>query len=115
MRLISQNKWTDIPYDLCELSVCGTMGDVCKIMAWVNGATEPNVMGEYSSEDKALKVMEKVRCSYISMIPGSDELSDDNIEKARKMAIDGNVVAYGSSNKVVDGYFRFPADDEVEV
>jgi hypothetical protein len=115
MRLISQSKKTDIPYDLCVLSVCCVKNDNYGIFAWVNGATEPIVMCEYSTEEKALKVMGIIRRTYISIIPGIDEMPDEEIKKTEEMAIDGNIGVVYDSSKIFDGYFCFPADDKVEV
>jgi hypothetical protein len=64
MRLISQDGYVDIPYDLSALSV-GDFAD--KIVIYVRSKLfdeKPFVIAEYSSETKALIVMEKLRKTY---------------------------------------------------
>lgn len=66
MRLISQDGFIDIPYEQVGLST-GYMGDKSEYYVFANSLymnRKPQVMGIYSSEEKALKVMEMVRKEY---------------------------------------------------
>ena len=96
MRIISQCGRFDIPYEMavvyveCE-SIIAKVGD------------ERYVMGNYSTEEKAFKVMEML------------------IEKHLKyMEIEGYVIPTGQGILqpnfwVLPKIFRFPQDDEIEV
>lgn len=64
MRLISQDGYVDIPYELSALSV-GDFAD--KIVIYVRSKLfdeKPFVIAEYSSETKSLIVMESLRKTY---------------------------------------------------
>jgi len=58
MRLISQDKLKDIPYETTALYISGTPTDV-QIVAFADN--DAITIGEYTSEEKALKVMSKLR------------------------------------------------------
>lgn len=63
MRLISQCREKDLPYDNTVLNI-STLNDR-EIIAWQFGCPDEVVsLGEYSSKDKALKVMEMLREQY---------------------------------------------------
>ena len=66
MRLISQDGYVDIPYDLSALSIW-EFGD--KTVIYVRSKLfdeKPFVFATYSSEEKGLKVMENLRKTYSS-------------------------------------------------
>lgn len=107
MRIVSQHGGYDLPYEMtiiyCEL-MCG---GICNIKAIVNG--EEGTVAEYSTKEKALKVMEMLRTQYKQL-------------ETTKLFIQGqevNTEANGFKETVLeirDSYiFRFPKDEEVEV
>lgn len=88
MRLISQDGYVDIPYDLSALSI-GEFGD--KTVIYVRSKLfdeKPFVFATYSSEEKGLKVMENLRKTYSKIPKYADEYFEDL-------------------------FFQFPKDDEV--
>lgn len=82
MRLINQSLCMDVPYEKTTLRIREST-----ILAVVNGVYEI-VMGRYSTEEKAYKVMEMVRKIYMN----------------------GNILGRTLSN-----IFIFPKDEDVEV
>ena len=96
MRLISQNGNVDIPYEqahiLCNMEC---------VMARVGNYEY--TLGKYSNKDKALKVMEMLRETYLSRM----ELEG---------GYDGVSGCYVQPNYwVLPKVFKFPVDEEVEV
>lgn len=114
MRLISQNGMVDVPYE----NVCVSINHRNKnqITAWNFGCEDCEIvaMATYSTESKALKVMEMLRASYVNnecykslcsgiVIPLPNN-SDDTKEKS---------IAINTFRRNM--LFQFPADEEVEV
>ena len=97
MRVISQDGYTDIPY---EDFVFGATDDwkikVAKDVVYNTGQGKLRVIAEYSSREKALKVMELLREAYLKFAQATNNDS---------------FYAFFDNPKV----FRFPADDEVKV
>lgn len=99
MRLISQDGITDIPYENSVLNVFANYGYNkekhfnhiigYRIMA-IRGDGSWNI-GDYSTEEKALQVMEMLQRQYVGHL--STVLADVKAETA---------------------YFKFPADEEVK-
>ena len=88
MRLISQDGYVDVPYEMSALSI-GTMAD--KTMVYIRSKLfdeKPFVLASYSSEEKALKVMKNLRKTYSKAPEYGDEYFEDLV-------------------------FQFPKDDEV--
>ncbi len=97
MRLISQNGMVDVPYEISALSVCKDCYDRASIRIRSTLFDDrPFIFADYSTEEKAKKVMEKVRKKYLeTTVVSSGGLSFRTLPRA-----------------VV---FQFPSDDEVEV
>lgn len=89
MRLISQDGRYDIPYDMSPLYVFKSCDE------W-QVRTVDTMLGHYSTEEKALKVMEMVR---------------DRYEKCVQVSSPGKFYFAYNNPKV----FQFPKDEEVEV
>ena len=93
MRVISQDGYTDVPY---EDFVFGATDDwkikVAKDVVYNTGQGKLRVIAEYSSREKALKAMEMLRKSWLG-----ESLEFEN--------------GFYHKNCV----FQFPADDEVKV
>lgn len=65
MRLISQTGKIDVSYEKSSLHIVGTKSSVNHVIcANFNGIDISVQMGTYSTEEKALKVMEMVRNSF---------------------------------------------------
>ena len=98
MRLISQDGMIDVPYEYGSLSVgVGKVEEIEHAVIKYRNVSSPNgtKLAEYSSRDKALKVMEMLREEYLYC------------ERCR---------ARGEEAGIIPSYvFKFPDDSEVEV
>ena len=113
MRLISQDRMIDVPYE----NVCVSINyrNKNQITAWNFGCEDCEIvtMATYSTEAKALKVMEMLREQYMKLgmikilASGTCEYMDKSLEKEEKMGIYADYCRKHC--------FKFPADEEVEV
>lgn len=105
MRVISQDGTIDVPYDYFSLSIAsGKYEDVEVVHVYCHNLSSPKgtKLAEYSSREKAEKVMKMVQNAYLS-----------------RMELNGG---YDSLNKyyvqpnffVLPEVFRFPAEEELE-
>jgi hypothetical protein len=99
MRLISQRGATDISYDNYSLSVCGMYGfnretqnrELKGYEIKAEAYETCFIMGEYSTKEKALKVMEMLQNQYKRfMTTGLIDIKKENI------------------------YFKFPVEEDVK-
>ena len=94
MRVISQDRSTDYPYDKSVVFLDPYNENNVKIQ--LAGDKECFMIGKYSTKEKALKVMELLREAYLKFAHATNNDS---------------FYAFFDNPKV----FRFPADDEVKV
>ena len=102
MRVISQHGNVDLPYE--QIVVCHAMESV---IALYNG--EKYVLGEYSSKEKAYKVMEMLRERHTDNVFCREDIQ----YKAEMLLDDGLQIVREMMMKCE--YFQFPQDDEMEV
>lgn len=115
MRIISQNGLLDVPYELIAFSpYSGNMATIVGMFPGndVGKGDRIYILGEYSTEEKAIKAMEMCREQYSQcefnklVIPKTDE----NLAKV-SISLTGNIV-----NQIAEKYvFQFPKDEEVKV
>ena len=106
MRIISQNGLLDVPYELIAISPYS--GNMATIIGTFPGTDLGKgdriyILGEYSTEEKAIKAMEMCREKYLS-----------------RMELDGGYDTvngcYVQPNYwVLPKVFRFPKDEEVQI
>ena len=106
MRIISQNGLLDVPYELIAISPYS--GNMATIIGTFPGndlgkGDRIYILGEYSTEEKAIKAMEMCREKYLS-----------------RMELDGgyNVVSgccVQPNYWVLPKVFQFPKDEEVQI
>ena len=92
MRLVSQNGMIDVPYEISALSV-GCYVRVSTIYIRSKFLDEkPCEFATYSTEEKAVKVMQAVRDAYCSLpvVLKNTEVADEVIEMLKKK----NVIQY---------------------
>ena len=102
MRIISQSGRIDIPYEMAVVyveyeSVIAKVGD------------ERYEMGNYSTEEKAFKVMEMLRERHTDNVFCREDIQ----YKAEMLLDDGLQIVREMMMKCE--YFQFPKDDEVKV
>ncbi|MBR9935979.1 hypothetical protein KE513_00285 [Oscillospiraceae bacterium Marseille-Q3528] len=124
MRVISQDGTMDVPYDYFSLSIAsGKYEDVEVAFIYCHNLSSPNgtKLAKYSSREKALKVMELLRETYIGMpiVMQNVDVSEDVAKEFERLNKCGFVVRAENQPSKVDfinnAIFQFPADDEVEV
>ena len=107
MRIISQSGLLDAPYEL--LAISPYSGNMATIIGTFPGNDIGKgdivyILGEYSTEEKAMKAMEMCRKHYATaeynrrIIPKGDTLVD--VEIAKELLSSGFI-------------FQFPADEEI--
>lgn len=113
MRIISQSGLLDAPYELLAISTYS------KNMATIIGTFPGNdlgkgdrvyILGEYSTEEKAIKAMEMCREQY-----AQSELNKDMIQKVADTLSKISVSVIDDVRKqLAEKYlFQFPTDDEI--
>lgn len=124
MRVISQDGTMDVPYDYFSLSIAsGKYEDVEVAFIYCHNLSSPNgtKLAKYSSREKALKVMELLRETYIGMpiVMQNVDVSEDVAKEFERLNKCCFVVRAENQPSKVDfinnAIFQFPADDEVEV
>ena len=97
MRVVSQNGFIDVPYELTLFQLCND-----GIIAMMAGCTdETMIMARYSSKEKSAEAINMMREAYV-----------DCNTCQQKRSTDGSV---SISEYVRNAVFQFPEDDEVEV
>ena len=124
MRVISQDRTIDVPYDYFSLSVAsGKYEDVevayiyCHNLSSTNGTK----LAKYSTKEKAIKAMEMLREAYTSMpiVMQNVDISEDmekEFERLKKCGVMVRAVNQPSKVDFINNViFQFPQDDEIEV
>lgn len=123
MRIISQDGMIDVAYDLGNLSIgVGRFDDVERASIFFHSCScNATKLAEYKSAEKARKAMEMLRKAYagLPIIMQNVEITDDVAEMFKEWNTQGIMVqtADNQQSKVEflnNGYFRFPADDDLE-
>jgi hypothetical protein len=112
MRVISQDGTIDVPYEYISLVIsiakCKDVEHVC-IYCHNISAPHGTRLAEYSTEAKAIKVMEMLRERHTD----NAFCREDIQYKAEIMLDDGLDIVREMMMKCE--YFQFPKDDEIEV
>ena len=114
MRIISQSGRVDIPYEMAVVyveyeSVIAKVGD------------ERYTMGNYSTEEKAVKAMKMLIDTYTGMpiVMQNVDASEDMAKEFERLNKCGVIVQAENQPPKVDfinnAFFQFPKDDEIEV
>lgn len=122
MRVISQDGTMDFPYDnsLVFLHENSVKRNTC-VEIQLCGDTEIDIVAEYSNEEKAVKVMEMLRETYVGMpiVMQNVDVSEDMEKEFERLKKCGVIVRAENQPSKVDfinnAIFQFPKDDEVEV
>lgn len=108
MRVISQNRKNDFPYENGTVFFCEAAGrNIIKIK--ISGDDALGVLGEYSTREKALKAMEMLREAY-----KNNEFYHCTATTNTFQEIIG-LLSNEKFKEVTSEYFQFPQDDEIEV
>lgn len=119
MRLINQMGTADVPYELCALSIGGMSGKATIYIRSKALDDRPFAFADYSSEEKAINVLEMLRNAYAGVVLFQNvEVTEEAMEILKKAKLQGIISSTdGKSNVEYVGntVFRFPKDSEVEV
>lgn len=120
MRVISQNRKNDFPYENGTVFFCEAAGrNIIKIK--ISGDDALGVLGEYSTREKAIKAMEMLREAYIGMpiVMQNVAISEDVAKEFERLKKCGIMVRTENQPSKVDfinnSIFQFPQDNEIEV
>ena len=112
MRVISQNEKFDLPYENLAIFV-----EYENVIARFEN--ERYLLGQYSSEAKAIKAMEMLRTAYTGRFVTNTDVSDDFNEQLKELMKGGfgTVIVKDTNDSRVEfdnlnGYFQFPQDDD---
>lgn len=124
MRILSQDGMIDVPYDLSALSIGYGEPDL-KYNVYIRSKLldeRPCIFATYSTEAKAKKAMEMLREAYVGLplIVQNVDFSEDVEKMFDKWKKQGIFIMTRNNEPskveyINNGYFQFPADDEVEV
>ena len=124
MRVISQDRTIDVPYDYFSLSVAsGKYEDVEVAYIYCHNLSSPNgtKLAKYSTKEKAIKAMEMLRETYtgIPIVMQNVDVSEDMAKEFERLKKCGVIVRAEKQPSKVDfisnAIFQFPQDDEIEV
>lgn len=123
MRVISQDGTKDFPYDSSSASVyAGCINGRIYVRMQLCGGYDDSVdVADYSTKEKALKAMEMLRKTYISMpiVMQNVDVSEDLAKEFERLKKCGVMVKTENQPSRVDfinnAVFQFPQDDEIEV
>ena len=118
MRIISQNGAIDVPY---EMSAIRNEDNVI-ILNMVGETGKGSVIARYSTSEKAEKAMEMLRTAYAGRFVTTADIPDNFNEQLKELMKGGfgTVIVKDTNDSRVEfnnlnGYFKFPQDDEIEV
>lgn len=123
MRLISQDRKIDVPYEISALSM-GFGEPDRKYNIYIRSKLldeKPCVLATYTTEAKAIKAMEMVRNAYVRLpiLFQNVDMSENVLDKLKEWKRDGIVLFHDNAETKVEqvnnAIFQFPADDEIEV
>ena len=124
MRVISQDRTIDVPYDYFSLSVAsGKYEDVEVAYIYCHNLSSPNgtKLAKYSTKEKAIKAMKMLIDTYTGMpiVIQNVDVSEDMAKEFERLKKCGVIVQAENQPSKVDfinnAIFQFPQDDEIEV
>ena len=117
MRIISQGGTIDIPYEMSSIR----NDDKLIILCMAGETGKGSVIATYSTSEKAEKAMEMLRTAYAGKFVTNADITDDFNERLKELMKGGfGTVLVKETNDCrvefnnLNGYFQFPADEDVE-
>ena len=122
MRVISQDRTIDVPYEQCVIQrFREKIYFLNKNLTGVEELVNDLEMASYSTEEKAIKAMEMLREAYVGMpiVMQNVDISEDVTKEFERLKKCGVMVRTENQPSKVDfinnAVFQFPQDDEIEV
>ena len=122
MRVISQDGMIDIPYE--QVVIQQYKEKIYFLNKNLMGVEQFGDMkiASYSTETKAQKAMEMLRTAYVGKFVTNADISEDFNERLKELMKGGfGTVVVKETNDCrvefnnLNGYFQFPADEDMEV
>lgn len=120
MRVISQDGTMDFPYKNSIVFIDTRAKDATFVRMQAIGDNEASIMAQYFTEEKAKKAMEMLRVAYTGRFITNVDVPwnfDETIKSLMKGGF-GTVIIKDESDRIefsnLNGYFQFPADEELE-
>ena len=122
MRVISQDGTIDMPYESVIIQRFGReIYFLNKNLIGVEQLVSDMEIASYSTETKAQKAMEMLRTAYAGKFVTNADITDDFNERLKELMKGGfGTVLVKETNDCrvefnnLNGYFQFPADEDVE-
>ena len=127
MRIISQDGLYDVPYEALAIRFHENDGTIIlgvplSVVSMDLVSDVPLItLGIYSTEAKAKKAMEMLRAAYAGKFVTNADISEDFNERLNELMKGGfGTVVVKETNDCrvelnnLNGYFQFPADEDVE-
>ena len=122
MRIISQDGTIDIPYEQVVIQIFREkIYFLNKNLTGIEQLVSDMEIAYYSTEEKAEKAMEMLRTAYTGRFVTTANVPDDFNEQLRELMKGGfgTVIVKDTNDSRVEfnnlnGYFQFPADEDVE-
>ena len=84
MRIISQDRTSDIPYDRVTLYTCKCPGAIYHICASLGFDEKDDFhIGEYESKERCIEILQEIRESEKGIIFIKNQIHDDDIEEMK--------------------------------
>lgn len=123
MRIISQDGTIDIPYEQVVIQRFNTeIYFLNKNLTGIEQLINDMEIASYSTEAKAKNAMEMLRTAYAGKFVTNADISEDFNERLNELMKGGfGTVLVKETNDCrvefnnLNGYFQFPADEDVEV
>lgn len=122
MRLISQDGMIDVPYEygsLCQGFIKGEEHLIYTISYYNYSSQRGTKLAEYSSKDKALKVVEMLRNAYCGKVIFQNvTIGEDVLELMKEWKTQAIISKTDPESRIEyinNNIFVFPKDSEVEV
>lgn len=111
MRLISQDGIIDVPYEqaIIEYEACERNGEDVFHIIFARTTRNTFPIARYSTEAKAIKVMEMLREKYAKL-----EIFKSVYQKGLLTELNKEL-GFDEMQNILTSIFRFPKDEEVEV
>lgn len=123
MRVISQDGTIDVPYEMVVIQRFEEdIYFLNRNLTGVEDLISDIRLAKYSAKEKAIKAMEMLRTAYTGRFVTTADISDDFNEQLKELMKGGfgTVIVKDTNDSRVEfnnlnGYFKFPQDDEIEV
>ena len=120
MRILSQDGMIDVPYEQVVVQISNN-GDNSIIVYTNAELVDYLIMARYSTEVKAKRAMEMLHTAYAGRFITNADIPEDFNEQLKELMKSGFgtvLVKETNDSKIefnnLNGYFQFPADDELE-